>query len=275
MAEPTLQQVLDAINKRHDSTENKIDAALKGMQSDIENIRQTAQNNTHKLTELEKNIECLKQDKLKNNIKIAGLPDIKFEPNTLVYSLCNLLDMELLEDEFSAYHTHNGNFVIVQFDSHKKKSLLIEKMIEKQTVMTEELFDGISSNSQIFVSDQLTPFFAKLFQLARAAKRDGKIHQVSSRGGKIRVKKTEHEHYEFIFSEYELNIIINEETNTNSGATTSTYSSNKRNTTNNNKNNNNKSEATVKNNKRKADLNTSDGTNKTKKPKATRQNTGK
>lgn len=238
------------------------------MRGDIDDIREATQNNTYKLSELEKNIECLKQDKLKNNIKIAGLPDMDFEPKTLIYSLFNLLDMELLDDEFNAYHTRNGNFVIVQFDSHKIKSQLFKKIIERRSIMTEELFDGIESNSQIYVSDHLTPYFAKLHQLARSAKKDGKLFQVSSRGGKIRVKKSEREFHKFIFSEYELNEILNEETNTNTGMNTSTHTNNHRTTTtNNNKINNNKSDATTKNNnKRRADLNTS-GYNKNKKSK--------
>lgn len=275
MAQPTIQNVLDAINMRHDSTENKIEQALQGMRGDIDDIREATQNNTYKLSELEKNIECLKQDRLKNNIKIAGLPDMKFEPKTLMYSLCNLLDIELLDDEFTAYHTRNGNFVIVQFDSYKKKSLLFKKVIEKRTIMTEELFDGTESNSQIYISDQLTPYFAKIFQLARVAKKDAKIHQVSSRGGKIRVKKTERALYEFIFSEYDLNEIINETTSTNTEIMNTSTLTNNHTETNNNKMNNNKSEATAKNNKkRRVDLNTS-GNNNNKKSKivAVRDNT--
>lgn len=266
MSQPTLQQVLDAINQRHDSTENKIEQALNSMQGDIDNIRETTQNNTHKLSELEKNIECLKQDSLKNNIKIAGLPDMKFDPKTLIYSIFNLLNIELLDDEFNAYHTRSGNFVIIQFDSHKKKSLLLKTIIEKKTtIMAEEIFDGIESNSQIYVSDQLTPYFAKIFQLARAAKRDRKIFQVSSRGGKIRVKKTEQDFYKFIFSEYELNEIINDETNINTGMANTTKHTKNRTSTNNNKTINDRPDANTKNNnKRRADLNTSENNNNKK-----------
>lgn len=51
MAQSTeLQQVLDAINKRHDTTESKIEQALKGIQGDINEIREATQNNTYKLS---------------------------------------------------------------------------------------------------------------------------------------------------------------------------------------------------------------------------------
>lgn len=254
MAEPTIQDVLNAINERHNQTEKKIETSLQCIKGEIEDIKQETTNNKYRLSELEKNIEILKQDKLKNNIKISGLPNIKFDPKSLVYSICNLIDIELLDDEFNAYQTRNGNFIIVQFDNFKKKSLFFKKIIERQSIMAEEVFDNIESNSQIYISDHLTPYFARLFQLARAAKKDGRIHQVSSRGGKIRIKKTEQ--YQFIFSEYDLNEITNG-TNTEPETNTPTNTDNHR-TTNNNKYNNSKSDAPTRNNKRRADLNTSE-----------------
>lgn len=116
MAEPTIQDVLNAINERHNQTEKEIETSLQSIKGEIEDIKQETTNNKYRLSELEKNIEILKQDKLKNNIKISGLPNIKFDPKSLVYSICNLIDIELLDDEFNAYQTRNGNFIIVQFD---------------------------------------------------------------------------------------------------------------------------------------------------------------
>lgn len=113
MANPTIQDLMNLINERHDKTENKMETTLQEIKGDVDSIRHDTEQNKNKLSELEKNIELLKQDKLKNNIKIAGLPDIKFDPKALVYSICNILDIEMLDDEFDAYHTRNGNFVIV------------------------------------------------------------------------------------------------------------------------------------------------------------------
>lgn len=134
---------------------------------------------------------------------------------------------------------------------------------KNNNIMNEELFNGIESNSQIYVSDHLTPYFAKIFYSARMAKKDGKIFQVSSRGGKIRVKKNERDGYEYIFSLYELDEIINNESigNTSTSLTTNTQNQNTH-----KQNNNNKSNAALKNNKRKAEENTS-RTDTNKKPK--------
>lgn len=166
-----LQDVINIINDRHNKTEDKMDTIIGNMQGEIQIIKTETLNKKHKLGELEKNIECIKQDKLKNNIKISGIPNNKFEPNAMVYSLCNLLDIEILEDEFTAYQTRNANFIIVQFDSHRKKSLLLNKINEKNQLWSNKYL--MESNRQIYINDQLTPYFAKLYQLARAAKKGG------------------------------------------------------------------------------------------------------
>lgn len=64
--------------------------------------------------------------------------------------------------------------------------------------MTEELFDDTESNSQIYISDQLTPYFAKIFQLARVAKKKEKFikyHRVVERF----VSKKPNEHHMILY----------------------------------------------------------------------------
>lgn len=130
--------------------------------------------------------------------------------------------------------------------------------MERGNIMTEELYNDLESNNQIYVSDHLTPYFAKNFQLARLAKKNKKIFQVSSRGGKIRIKKTEHDAFEYIFSEFELNETINNESNMRTTTKTQNQS-----THTNNKNDNNKSTAALRSHKRKADINATEAnTNK-------------
>lgn len=207
--EPTLSDLMNQLHKNHAETNKHIDDTIGGIKSEINNIRTETKATTQKMTELEKNIEILKQDKLKNNVKISGLPDIKFESEVFVYNLFNTLDIELVDEDFDSYFTKYGNFIIIQFDSYKKKAMLLRKMKEKKGVMTEQIFEGIKSNSQIYVNDQLTPYFGKLLQSARSAMKNGKLLAVSSRGGKIRIKKNEQSPFIFIFNEYELNHTMN------------------------------------------------------------------
>lgn len=120
-SEPTLLDLMNQITRNHTETNKHIDDTIGGIKNEMKTIQSETRANTKKMSDLEKNIEILKQDKLKNNIKISGLPDIKFEADILVYNLCNMLDIEMIDDEFEAYFTKYGNFIIVQFDSYKKR----------------------------------------------------------------------------------------------------------------------------------------------------------
>lgn len=212
MAQPDIQDVLNLIKQCNQDTNNKIEESVLGIKKDVDYLKDESQNNKKKVNELEKNIEILKQDKLKNNVKISGLPNTNIDPTALTYNICNILDIELTDDDFIAYKTKTANFVIIQFESYRKKSLFLRKMFERKNLMTEEIFNDIKSNEQIYVSDQLTPYFARVFQTVRQAKKDGNIHSASSRGGKIRIKVTENSQFQFVFSEYEINQLVNDET---------------------------------------------------------------
>lgn len=219
--EPSLQDIFNLINERHNKADEAMKQTIDVLKTDKTSIKRETETNTVKLTELEKSVEVLKQDKLKNIIKIPGLPSIKFDTATFVYNLFNHLDIELLDDEFKAYQTRTSNFIIIQFDSYKEKALLLKKIKNKQSLLTEELFKGIKSNNQIYISDQLTPYFAKIFHIARNAKKEEKIYATTARGGKIRVKKNIDSPFHFIFTEDELNQIIAMNNLTNNQSSTS------------------------------------------------------
>lgn len=243
MAQPDIQDVFNLIKQCHHDTNNKIEQSITGIKKEVDNLKDESENNKKKVTDLEKNIEILKQDKLKNNVKISGIPEMNIDPTTLVYNICNILDIELTDDDFVAYKTKTVNFVIIQFESYRKKSLFLRKMFEKKNLMSEEIFNDIKSNNQIYACDQLTPYFGKLYHAARQAKKDGKIHSASSRGGKIRIKITENSPFQFVFSDHEITQLLNNETS--SQHNTSTSSTNNK--------NNSKSIVTSKQHKRKAE----------------------
>lgn len=261
MAQPTLQDLLNLISECAKTTDSKIEQSFIGITKEVKELKDESDINKIKVIELEKNVELLKQDKIINNVKISGIPITNIDPIALVYNICNLLDIELTDDEFDAYKTKTANFVIIRFESYRKKALFLRKMSDRKSIMTEEIFDNVTSNSQIYACDQLTPYFANLFHLTRMAKKDGKIYAASQRGGKIRIKTNENSPFQFIFSERELTQIIkNEEIN--ECASTSTI----------NTKNNTKSSMTNKQQKRRAEENIAAENNREKLKKLSDKN---
>lgn len=80
--------------------------------------------------------------------------------------------------------------------------------------MAEELFNAIQSNSQIYVNDHLTPYSANILSTARRARMNKQIYSVSSRNGRIGVKKTQDSRIEYIACERELIDILDNTTET-------------------------------------------------------------
>lgn len=147
-----------------------------------------------KIESLESTVEILKQDQLKNNVCISGIPSSIIENGNvtnLVIQIANTLEVEFNNTHLSAYAIAN-KFVIASFFNIKHKQLMFAKMRAKRSLMVEEVFTT-TSNSQIYLNDHLTPHFNKLFIMARNAKKDGKLTSVSSIGGKIRVRKCEND----------------------------------------------------------------------------------
>lgn len=225
---PTIKDLMDLMLKHRNesSRENsslhaKLDQqkeeflnSVKLIKNDITSLINTDENHSKRLTTIESEINVLKQEKLKNNVRISGIPhDCDVDILTLVINIASILEVIITPADFIAYKTKTGNFIIVQFNVVNIKHKLLQNMKLRKSLMLEEILDT-SSNSQIYLNDQLTPFYANLFKIARKAKSEGKIFNVSSHGGRIKVKKLSSSHAILINDEYQLNMVINKDNNT-------------------------------------------------------------
>lgn len=166
----------------------------------------------NRIARLEAAIEANKQDRLKNNIRISGLPSTsEMQPTEIASKIFSSLKLNINNSEFHAYATRGKAFIIVVFHTFLKKMMVISAMRKKKSLLCEEIFPGQVSNGKVFINDHLSDFNAHLLNIAWRAKREGKLFFVSSNGGKIRVKKHEGENETiFIFSEDQLLSIIDE-----------------------------------------------------------------
>lgn len=151
----------------------------------------TSNSNAEKIEELQASVETLKQEQLKNNICISGVPvDITTNSNTaeIIIAIADELNVKLTKTNFSAYAVSKNIFIIVRFHNYKHKQQLLLRIRTKKSLMVEEVFKT-KSNNQNYLNDHRTPYFNHLFLLARNAKKNGKVATASPYGGKIRVRK--------------------------------------------------------------------------------------
>lgn len=202
------------INTYQQQTNEQIDEIRQ--QVDSANVMNNV--NADRIEELQATVESLKQDQLKNNICISGVPASQItDDNTaqIVIAIGKTLNVNLTASQFTSYAVANKKFIITHFYNYKHKRDLLMNVRAKKSLMAEEVL-SIQSNSQIYLNDHLTPYLNSLHILAREAKKLGKLASVSSYGGKIRVRKSINDSPTVILSERQLNAIIDMDYNDNS-----------------------------------------------------------
>lgn len=140
---------------------NETNEKLSAMDNKIDMVTSNNVTNTNRIEYLEIQMGSLKQDRLKNNICISGVPaDIIISNNTSdpVISIAKKLGVDINCSHFSSYAVANNKFIIVCFYNLRHKQSILNKIRVKRSPMVEEVFTH-ESNSQIYLNDHLTPYF--------------------------------------------------------------------------------------------------------------------
>lgn len=203
--EPTMRDLFEVIKKCANKDDiNEIKAQITAQNEEtsikiattnkrIDDVVIVSEKTNERIEQLEASMEVLKQDQLRNNICISGVPIAEItNTNTsdIIISIAKTLGVEIAKHNFTSYPVAGNKFIIVTMYNSRHKQTLLNKIRVKKSLMVEEVFKNQKSNSQLYLNDHLTPYFNKLFMMARKAKVDGKIASASSYGGKIRARKT-------------------------------------------------------------------------------------
>lgn len=217
----TIRTDIEKTNEKIDSLQSTINTDIGKIQNDlldhknrIEKVESEIKSNScsDTIAQLSLEIEHLKQDRLRNNIRITGLPEHAFnDPDESILRIDQILSTGLIPSDWTVHADRNKSSLIISFTSHAVKRFFMDEIRKKQTLFAEELYDNIRSNSRVYFNDQLTPYFAKLFNKAWTAKKAGTLFAVSSLGGRIRVKKFENGPSTVIDTESQLQYIVDSE----------------------------------------------------------------
>lgn len=129
-------------------------------------------------TSLEAERELLKQQALKNNVCISGIPSSADEDvDNIVKKMFTAVGITSKQgDVLSAYRTksrpNSDGLIIVKFASFDMKLVLLEAKKKKKQLSLHH-FDLGNKDAKVFLSNQLTPFYSSLFYTAKKAIADG------------------------------------------------------------------------------------------------------
>lgn len=219
--------LINLIEERFAQTNKNIESMQSTIKKDIAIIQAEAEKNsnrfanveselckvkstTDQLDEMRLNIESLKQDRLRNNLRLTGLPPVAFEnTNKTIMQIKAVLKLGIIPSDFIVYSDRHGSSLILSFGNYAHKRLFTNELQRRKGLLVEEVFPTLNSNSAIYANDQLTPYFAKLFQSAWQAEKNGLLYSASSLGGRIKIKLNETSQSIAIASEQQLNEVLN------------------------------------------------------------------
>lgn len=223
---PNTNKKIDDINQALSDKITAISSDVAAHGERLGTLESYAAADNRTIQSLSKEIERLKQERLRNNLRITGLPsDAIGNAIKIVMKIVGLLRIELLPCDFNAYSDRNKSSIIVTFNSYSLKRCFTDAIREKRVILVEEILPDLKSNAKIYCNDQLTPYFAELFQKAWKAKKANKLIAASSLGGRIKVRKYEFSEYIVIETEYQLNEVIDIDSQTDSTAPNNTNES--------------------------------------------------
>lgn len=257
-----IENLTQLIQEKFNETNNKIESIQSTLSSDLTTVHTNLEQHDSRIKAIESEnitkaneldtikaeLEILKQDRLRNNIRLTGLPPMGFDdPMATVLAIDRILNLSLLPTDVNVYADRHKSSLIVSFASYSLKRSYMNALQQRRSLLVEEIFPSIQSQSNIYANDQLTPYFANLFQLAWKAKKEGKLFSASSLGGRIKVKRSENSSFVIIIMQKQLDEILNGEPNNDAQPPTS-GSSTARNGDNRNNSNNNSSNTSNSNN---------------------------
>lgn len=192
-----------------DEKVNNVNKTIKDHNTRISTLEDYSTADNRRIDKLTHQIEILKQDRLKNNVRLTGLPTDSFaDTNATVMKIIDVLQLNLLPSEFISYADEKKTSIILAFQYQSNKRLFMNTLRARRELLVEEVFPSARSNSKIYCNDQLTPHFAGLFNEAWKAKKNNLLHSASSLGGRVKVKKFENSIPIVIVSEEHLSEII-------------------------------------------------------------------
>lgn len=220
--EASLKEEFAKTNAKIDNYYAALDEKIATLRTDVgvhnERINQLekyAAKDVHRIDSITYEIEILKQDRLRNNLRLTGLPPEAFEniPETAMH-IVQTLELNLLPSDYIAYTDRFRSAIILSFGNYMHKRHFMNTMRKRNDLLVEEIFT-VQSNAKIYCNDQLTPYFAEMFQTAWQAKKDKKLFAASSLGGRIKVRKTETSQFIIVQSkQHIMDIIENVDTST-------------------------------------------------------------
>lgn len=128
----TFQSDIDEIQTNITSHTNRIEI----IENDIEAIK-----NDNQLDDIRLQLELIKQDRLRNNLRLTGLSPVAFDdPVDTIMKIESVLQIGLVISDFTVYADRHKSSLIVSFGNYALKHSFTNELHRRKSLLVEEVF---------------------------------------------------------------------------------------------------------------------------------------
>lgn len=205
----TTNTQIEAIRSSIDDKVNTIQSNVKRQNERIDRLEAYSAKDNSRIAKLDERINELQQSQLRNNIRLTGLPPKAYaDTKATAMSIFGLLQLRIIPSDFDAYADSKKSSMIIAFANYLHKRQVMQSLRDRKQLLVEEVIKGVKTDAKVYCNDQLSPYYAKLFQRAWRAKVDKVIYSASSLGGRIKIKRTKECEAKIVRTDFELDLII-------------------------------------------------------------------
>lgn len=136
----TLENQFAKTNAKIETVQTTLDEQIGGIKNDLDShgaritqLEAYTATDARRINQIEIQLEILRQDRLRNNLRLTGLPlEACDNPAQTTMKIVETLHIQLLPSDFVAYSDRNKSSIILQFDNYAHKRYFMDAMRKKK-----------------------------------------------------------------------------------------------------------------------------------------------
>lgn len=218
--------LLKVIKSQCDSTKNELSSVKNSIAGKFKEVDCQLESHSVKIKSIEKKISSIqtnldvdkydreldKQQKLKNNVVIFGVPKAEGENvNGTALIVFKAFECKFTSTDLAMVYRSgsNSSTIIVKFADFKNKLLALEAKTKKPITLNDVAkCDGQQGDRPIFINNHVTPYFAKILSIGRDAAKSKIIQSCWMGSTGCLVKINDDDQPKIVRSAAEMNTIL-------------------------------------------------------------------
>lgn len=206
--------------KKVESVDNNLKEALLTLQKNREDINKLKADNAmlrHEVRSLNLQLYDLQQSSQSNSLRITNVPFVQDENLKLIFQkICQFIDLSFDVNFIEIFRLRPRKLtpsppIILKFVKLEDKIRFMQCLKPKKHKLTTNIVTGLMPGAPVYISENMSPLYAKLFNRARKLKADNLINSVWFTNNSLFIKISEGSNAVRIQDESDLEVFSNKD----------------------------------------------------------------